>query len=142
MARADAWVRTKACRRQAQTGIPIPRPHQSKITTIARARTRRIAERGEDDRAVVLEEFEQDVERARLAGQSERDVELVQGLAVVAQRAQSPGEVRARHDFVVLRAARLQYLEALAYRTHRRSAWPRMISSRSILPATYHAANS
>jgi hypothetical protein len=34
------------------------------------------------------------------------------------ESAQGPGEVRARHDLVVFRAFRLQYLEALAYRAH------------------------
>jgi hypothetical protein len=38
----------------------------------------------------------------------------VQSLAVVPQRTQAPGQVRPRHDLVVFRAPRLQYLEALA----------------------------
>src|SRR5438046_586832 len=46
------------------------------VTTIACLRAGRVAKIAEYDRAVVLEKFEQNVEGARLAHQSEGDVEL------------------------------------------------------------------
>src|SRR5262249_50234743 len=71
------------------------------------------------DRAVVLQEFEQYVERPRIAGQLERDLELVQRFPIAAQRAQPPGKVRARHDLVVRRTPRLKDAESLSYRADR-----------------------
>src|SRR5436190_20853544 len=65
-------------------------PHELEIAPITRTRSVRIAERVENDRAVVLEKFEQHVERARVARDLEGDVELVQSLVVASQRSKTP----------------------------------------------------
>src|SRR6185436_3741835 len=94
--------------------LPMARPGQAKVTPVAGPGPGDVMQRVEDDRAVVVKEFEQDVERPGLAGELQGDVELVQRFAVAPQVTKRPTQVGARDDLVIGRAALLEHAHALA----------------------------
>ena len=89
------------------------------VAPVARPRRLLFAERVEHDRTVVFEELDQRVGRARGAGELEGDVELVQRLAMAAERTQRPRQVGTGGDLVVPGAARLHLREPLAHGSNR-----------------------